>query len=66
MNDIYIKIVGIESGNVILQVQNNGLTFHPFFFFFFEPEKIYQTSVKFLFPLLVLENLNVANASSNV
>jgi hypothetical protein len=30
MNDIYIKIAGIESGNVILQIQNSGLTFHLF------------------------------------
>jgi hypothetical protein len=31
MNDIYMKIDGMASGNVILQIQNNGLIFHFFF-----------------------------------
>ncbi len=35
INNICMKIVGMESENVILQIQNNGLTFYLFFFFHF-------------------------------
>jgi hypothetical protein len=35
---IYMKIVRMVSGNVILQIQNSGLIFHPFFSHF-QPKK---------------------------
>jgi hypothetical protein len=34
MNNIDMKIARIVSGNVILQIQNSDLIFHPFFYRF--------------------------------
>jgi hypothetical protein len=55
MNNIYMRIVGMASGNVILQIWNSGLTF--LFFFSFQAWKKYQTIIKLLFLLLVLVGL---------
>ncbi len=64
----YMKIVGMASGNVILQIQNNGLTFH-LFFSHFQPKK---NSNKSQITILVAcanrvkINLDATNGFSNV
>jgi hypothetical protein len=68
MNDIDMKIARIISGNVILQIQNSGLIFHPFFFCF-QPKKNSnknQISIPIACASKVKVNLHDINASSNV
>ncbi len=68
INDIYMKIARMASGNVIQQIHNNGLTFQLFFSFFLL-EKIQQKQVINITTTYVGKatvTLDVANVSSNL
>jgi hypothetical protein len=53
MNNIYTKIAGMASGNVIWQIQNSGLRLQLFFYLFLH-KKIWEKKVKLLFLIVVL------------